>query len=89
MQQGAGKKFNDAEMAAALDKVFTATTTLNGGLFGRDETVPIISIARDAYNINAVLKAELVSDLKAKGFTKPTDEQIKTAYQMRRLGHVR
>lgn len=89
MQQDAGKKFSDAEMAAALDKIFAATTTLKGGFFGSDETVPIISIARDAYNINADLKAELVSGLKDKGFTKPTDEQIKTAYLMLRLGHVR
>ena len=89
MQQDTGKKFSDAEMAAALDKIFAATTTLKGGFFGSDETVPIISIARDAYNINADLKAELVSGLKAKGFTKPTDEQIKTAYLMLRLGHVR
>lgn len=62
MQLSRGKRFNDAEMAGALDKLLTTTTTLNAGWFGKPEQTQVINIVRNTgqgYNMHPSLKQEL------------------------------
>lgn len=91
MQLSRGKRFNDAEMAGALDKLLTTTTTLNAGWFGKPEQTQVINIVRNTgqgYNMHPSLKQELKKGLIAQGIADPTDAQINAAYLQRKLGHV-
>lgn len=75
-QKGAGKKFNDAELNAHIDRLFAQNTTLRG--FFSDKSGPMLGmkagdIPKDALtNIKAMFKRG--------GVDNPTDAQVLSAY---------
>lgn len=78
MQQAAGKKFNDADMARAMDKLIGTTTKMSDGT-----TVPVIEVVKagnKGFNIHKATKEQLTAQLKAVGINDPSDDQINAAY---------
>lgn len=75
-QSEAGKKFNDAEVAAHLDKLFARNTTLRG--FFTDKSGPMLTMKIG--DLPSDVKNEIRAAYKRQGVDNPTDTQILDIY---------
>lgn len=80
-QRQAGKKFNDAETAQAVDALFAKNVTLRDTVLGFNagtKTQPLLGMKTG--DIPSAVRDRLRSDFKAAGITDPTDADLLGAY---------
>jgi hypothetical protein len=83
LQRSAGKKFNDAETAQAIDRLFATNTELRGTLGISTYRGPVL--AADPSNIPTGVRIALTDSFRKMGVDKPTDAQLLNAFMHLKL----
>jgi hypothetical protein len=86
-QNAAGKKFQDADISKAIDKLFTETRNYQDTFVG----IPLVTKGKErlltmqAGDLDSDVKSSIKKDYKVKGIDNPTDGEILSSYWAMKL----